>query len=99
MSGKRIVGCRDVMVEIFSNLRPETLLWAIGTDAEDERTQFSRTLASCAITSKSISRHALDTLWYQLEDVTPLLRLLPICRSYRSEWVSTSWLVNSTTTL
>ena len=98
MSAKRIVGCRDVMAEIFSNFRPETLS-AVGTDAEDERTQFSRTLASCAITSKSISRHALDTLWYQLEDVTPLLRLLPICQSYRSEWVSTSWLVNSTTAL
>ncbi|KAF8960833.1 hypothetical protein BDZ97DRAFT_1921904 [Flammula alnicola] len=37
----------------------------------------ARTLFCIALTSRTLSRHALDFLWFTLDDLTPLFKLLP----------------------
>ncbi|RPD57366.1 hypothetical protein L226DRAFT_573404 [Lentinus tigrinus ALCF2SS1-7] len=76
---------QDLLDEIFFHLTPG---WD-GGDEDDpnwdpsDRKLLRSTLAAAARVSRAFSKHALDGLWRVLEDIVPLLRILP-CTSSRS---------------
>ena len=65
----------DVLFVIFQCLQPSP---PIDDDIEDQSTPSLGWLLNIALSCKSLSTHALDTLWHALPSDEPLLRLLEI---------------------
>ena len=74
--------CHDILADIMSFIHPGEYpgVWCRDRDEERERKLCLRTLASAAMVCRMFSEHAQDVLWAALDDIEPLLRLLPLYR-------------------
>ena len=80
--------CDDILATIFDHLTPDP---CDGEDTTEKlRLSCRKALASSARVCTTLSLHALNVLWRDLESIHPLLKTLPNCR--RIGWQLVSWL-------
>ncbi|KAI1785283.1 hypothetical protein LXA43DRAFT_1066046 [Ganoderma leucocontextum] len=84
---KSILACDEIIRMTFQDLRPVYPRLSSATTTEKDECVVSRQrarhdLASAARVCRAFAEHALDALWEVLEDLWPLLKVLP---SYRSD--------------
>lgn len=81
MQTPKILLCQDILLEVLRHLAPASRHDDIGRDDEDKlemrRSQCRKALAACAMVSRSMSQHALNVLWAELDDIGPVLQFLP----------------------
>ena len=73
---------------IFDHLAPGISQWEESEKADNSREQCRKALAASAATARVLSSRALDVLWQELDDIHPLLQLLPEYKSVGSHFVS-----------
>ena len=80
------LGCHDILATIFDHLIPGR-----GYEVTDDlRDSCHRALAFSAVTCSTISHHALNALWRELDSIRPLLKILPNFKCVDGEYVSQS---------
>ena len=67
----RALGIPEIIKEVFSYHAPQAIS---GASAERGDTE---TILACALCCKAFSEIALDTLWYEMVDIVPLIYILP----------------------
>ncbi|KAM5544956.1 hypothetical protein V8D89_001067, partial [Ganoderma adspersum] len=67
------LGCHDILATIFDHLSPGREYKV----KDDLRDSCRKALASSAVTCTTLSHHALNALWRELDSVHPLLKILP----------------------
>ena len=82
------LGCPDILAMIFNNLAPGQSQWEDSEDANKLRQECRRALASSAAAARVLSSRALDVLWQELDDIQPLLEIIPEYKSVGSHFVS-----------
>ena len=80
-SGASMLACHDILATIFDYLAPGR-----GGFSSSCRT-FRKALASSALSCRVLGGHALDVLWRELDNVQPLLKLLPNYKLVGSRFV------------
>ena len=61
----------EIIKEIFSYHAPQTIR------GESAQLGDTETILACALCCKAFSEMALDTLWYEMVDLAPLISILP----------------------
>ncbi len=90
------LACHDILATIFDHLALGLVgRHPIDLDVDSRETQqldqtCRQALCSSAIVSSTISHHALNVLWSELDNVQPLLKVLPNYKSVGSRFVSRS---------
>ncbi|KAM5544952.1 hypothetical protein V8D89_001063 [Ganoderma adspersum] len=80
--------CHDILATIFDHLAPERIdLHDPDREAELIRRSCRNALATSACACTVISHHALNVLWRELDDVHPLLKVLPNYKLVDSRFV------------
>ena len=82
------LGYSDVLAMIFDHLAPDRPDGCQQT--EDMRHICRKALALSAVTCSTLSHHALNVLWRELDDICPLLKVLPSYDSVGGVYVSRS---------
>ncbi|PIL32752.1 hypothetical protein GSI_04867 [Ganoderma sinense ZZ0214-1] len=79
-----LTGWEDAFHEILSYLKPSQ--YFVFDDKEEVATRFflRRTLLSLAVSCRAFFDPALDILWYSLDNIHPLLKLLPTYQRHDS---------------
>ncbi|KAI1788335.1 hypothetical protein LXA43DRAFT_646381 [Ganoderma leucocontextum] len=73
-----LAACHDILAMIFDHLAPGRIdLHDPDRDMELLRQRCRNTLAASALAGSIISHHALNVLWRELDNVHPLLKVLP----------------------
>ena len=67
------LGCHDILATIFDHLIPGRA----NEVTDDSRDSCRRALASSAVACTTLSHHALNALWRELDSIRPLLQILP----------------------
>ncbi|EDR16152.1 uncharacterized protein LACBIDRAFT_321377 [Laccaria bicolor S238N-H82] len=67
----RALGIPEIIKEIFSYYAPQTISGASAQRGD------TATILACALCCKAFSEIALDTLWYEMVDLVPLISILP----------------------
>ena len=81
--------CHDILATIFDRLAPGRIdLHDQDREAELLRQSCRNALAVSARACTVISHHALNVLWRELDDVHPLLKVLPNYKRVDSQFVS-----------
>ena len=73
---------------IFNQLTPGKSHWEDSEEADELRQACRKALASSAVTCRILSQHALDVLWWELDEIQPLLKVLPEYKEIESQSVS-----------
>ncbi|KAL1945284.1 hypothetical protein VTO73DRAFT_2135 [Trametes versicolor] len=80
----QVLGSPELLSAILDVLNPGRSTEDDTDEEFDLRTTNKAALAACARVSRHFSQHALDVLWFSLdENILTLLRILPSTRSYR----------------
>ncbi|KAI0366701.1 hypothetical protein BV20DRAFT_971418 [Pilatotrama ljubarskyi] len=83
----RALYCQEIAANVFEHLAPMTLVEMFQEHpgfqprVEATRLRLRLTLLHCALTCKALSEPALDVLWMRLDDLLPLLMLVPKARN------------------
>ncbi|KAI1788313.1 hypothetical protein LXA43DRAFT_1025821 [Ganoderma leucocontextum] len=79
MKSPNILLCQDILLEVLSHLAPGK---PDSTGVDDDVTHARRSkcrsaLVACAKVSKTMSQHALNVLWAELDGLDPILQFFP----------------------
>ncbi|KAI1788334.1 hypothetical protein LXA43DRAFT_646274 [Ganoderma leucocontextum] len=79
------LACYDILATIFDHLAPSRPDGY--KETEDLRHSCRKALASSAVACSTLSHHALNCLWRELDSILPLLKTLPNCKVVDSRLV------------
>ncbi|KAI0644928.1 hypothetical protein C8Q79DRAFT_1071946 [Trametes meyenii] len=87
-----VLRCPELLALILGSfsLANRCLLVDVMSGAMATRSEWRTTLAACARVCRAFSHHALDALWSALDDIKPLLELLPSLRNIEQTYVLAS---------
>lgn len=68
----RALGIPEIIKEIFSYHAPQAIIGPEIAQRGD-----TETILACALCCQAFSEIALDTLWYEMVDIVPLITILP----------------------
>ena len=83
-----LAGWEDAFHEVLSHLRPSEYFVFDDDEEVDARFFLRRTLLSLAISCHAFFDPALDMLWHSLDNIHPLLKILPNYQRRDSTYVS-----------
>ena len=72
-----VLAHQDILALIFSLLSPSKLSGTGTLWTNRSRRACRKALVSSALACRILSHHALNVLWKELDDIRPLLRVLP----------------------
>ncbi|KAI1792175.1 hypothetical protein LXA43DRAFT_364315 [Ganoderma leucocontextum] len=78
---------RDILAMIFDHLAPGLMDLKDSEELSILSKTYRKALASLARTCRSVSHHALDFLWQELDDIQPLLKVLPEYKCVESQFM------------
>ena len=84
------LACQDILALIFSHLDPSKVHWEGPYDLVRSRQTCRTALVSSAVVCRILSQHALNTLWRELDDIQPLLKVLPEYKCVSAQFVGST---------
>ena len=84
------LGCHELLGETLNYLQPMGYPEVLIEESPEGhlRRQHRRALAACALVCRALSECAQDVLWRTLDDMLPLLKILPLYYNAQNTIVS-----------